>query len=137
MQVGLTTLTMLKTQTHSFKHIVAGHGEIYTAAEQANRAIDYTMHRLEDILEQVRVALAGGTPRPLADILSAVASAQGATINALSQYVLCQTTVQSALSTLYTRGEIYPLFQHNRLLWKRGQKEQICYLAKSKDVIEP
>ncbi len=123
MQVGLTTLTTLKTQTHSFKHIVAGHGEIYTAAEQANRAIDYTMHRLESILEQVRVALADGTPRSLADILSAVATAQGATINALSQYVLCQTTVQSALSTLYARGEVYPLFQNNSLLWKRGDKE--------------
>ncbi len=123
MQVGLTTLTTLKTQTHSFKHIVAGHGEIYTAAEQANRAIDYTMHRLESILEQVRVALADGTPRSLADILSAVATAQGATINALSQYVLCQTTVQSALSALYARGEVYPLFQNNSLLWKRGDKE--------------
>lgn len=123
MQVGLTTLTTLKTQTHSFKHIVAGHGEIYTTAEQANRAIDYTIHRLESILEQVRVALADGTPRSLADILSAVATAQGATINALSQYVLCQTTVQSALSALYARGEVYPLFQNNSLLWKRGDKE--------------
>ena len=121
-QVGLTTLATLKMQTDSFKHIVAGHGEIYTAAEHANRAINYTMQRLEDILENVREALADETPRSLADILSAVASAQGATINALSQYVLYQTTIQSALSTLYTRGEVYPLFQHNSLLWNRGTK---------------
>jgi glyoxylase-like metal-dependent hydrolase (beta-lactamase superfamily II) len=121
-QVGLTTLATLKMQTDSFKHIVAGHGEIYTAAEHANRAINYTMQRLEDILENVREALADETPRSLADILSAVASAQGATINALSQYVLYQTTIQSALSTLYARGEVYPLFQHNSLLWNRGTK---------------
>ena len=121
-QAGLTTLTTLKTRTNTFKYIVAGHGEIYTAAEQANQAIDYTIQRLEDILEDVRRALADGNPRALADIVSAVAHAQGATINALSQYVLYQTTVQSVLSTLYAHGEAYPLFQHNSLLWNRGTK---------------
>ncbi|MBA2394970.1 MAG: MBL fold metallo-hydrolase [Ktedonobacteraceae bacterium] len=121
-QVGLTTLTTLKMQTGSFKHIVAGHGEIYTATEHANRAINYTMQRLEDILENVRRTLADGTPRSLADILNAVATAQEVTINALPQYVLYQTTVQSALSTLYTQGEVYPLFQDNALLWNRGTK---------------
>jgi len=121
-QIGLTTLATLKTQTDSFKHIVAGHGEIYTTAEQANRAINYTIQRLENILGNVREALADGTPRPLADILSAVTSAQGATINALSQYVLYQTTIQSALSTLYAREEVYPLFQSNSLFWNRGTK---------------
>ncbi|MBV9259384.1 MAG: MBL fold metallo-hydrolase, partial [Ktedonobacteraceae bacterium] len=122
-QIGLTTLSTLKTQTDSFKHIVAGHGEIYTTAKQANRAIDYTIERLEGILDDVRTALADGTPRSLTDILSAVASARGATINALSQHVLYQTTVQSVLSTLYARSEVYPLFQNNSLLWKRGIKE--------------
>ena len=121
-QTGLTTLATLKTQTDTFKNIVAGHGEIYTAAEHANRAINYTIQRLENILENVREALANGTPRPLADILSAVVGAQGATINALSQYVLYQTTIQSALSTLYAQGEVYPLFQSNSLLWNRGTK---------------
>jgi glyoxylase-like metal-dependent hydrolase (beta-lactamase superfamily II) len=122
-QVGLTTLTTLKTRTDSFKHIVAGHGEIYATAEQANRAINYTMERLESILEYVRATLADGTPRSLADILSAVANSQGATINTLSQYVLYQTTLQSMLSTLYARGEVYPLFQNNALVWNRGSKE--------------
>ncbi len=121
-QVGLTTLTTLKMQTGSFKYIVAGHGEIYAATEHANRAINYTMQRLEDILENVRLALANGTPRSLADILSAVATAQGVTISALPQHVLCQTTVQSALSTLYAQGEVYPLFQDNTLFWSRGTK---------------
>ncbi len=121
-QTGLTTLATLKTQTNTFKHIVAGHGEIYTTAEHANRAINYTIQRLENILENVRETLADGTPRPLADILSAVVGAQGATINALSQYVLYQTTIQSALSTLYAQGEVYPLFQANSLLWNRGTK---------------
>ncbi len=121
-QVGLTTLTTLKAQTVSFKHIVAGHGEIYTAAEQANRAINYTIERLESILEYVREALADGMPRSLADVLSMVASVQGVTINTLSQYVLYQTTVQSVLSTLYARGEAYPLFQNNSLLWNCDTK---------------
>jgi glyoxylase-like metal-dependent hydrolase (beta-lactamase superfamily II) len=122
MQAGLTTLTTLKTQITAFKHIVAGHGEIYSSAEQASPAIAYTIARLESILDNIRAALADGEPRQSADILSAVASQQGATINALPQYVLYNTTVQSGLSTLYARGEIYPLFQDNHLEWQRGEK---------------
>src|SRR5207248_9733644 len=44
-QAGLTTLTTLKTRMASFKHIVAGHGEIYTSTERAHEAIDYTVER--------------------------------------------------------------------------------------------
>ena len=121
-QAGLMTLTTLKTQITAFKHIVAGHGEIYTSAEQASAAIGYTIARLESILDNIRTTLADGEPRQSADILSAVASQQGATINALPQYVLYNTTVQSGLSTLYARGEIYPLFQDNHLEWQRGEK---------------
>ncbi len=81
----------------------------------------YLPRFLATILEQVRAELADGTPRSLADILAAVASAQGATISTLAQHVLYQTTVQSALSTLYTRGEVHPLFQNNILLWSRDE----------------
>ena len=118
-QAGLTTLYTLKTQIASFKHIVAGHGEIYTSVERANGAIEYTVKRLEDILENVRAALADGDARPMTDLLRTVADAQGVNIETLSQYVLCNTTVQSAVSTLYMRGEINPLFQHNFLAWQR------------------
>jgi len=118
-QTGLTTLTTLKKQIASFKHIVAGHGEIYTSVERANGAIEYTVKRLEDILENVRAALADGDARPMTDLLRTVADAQGVNIETLSQYVLCNTTVQSAVSTLYMRGEINPLFQHNFLAWQR------------------
>ena len=121
-QAGLLTLTTLKTQIAAFKHIVAGHGEIYSSAEQAGGAIEYTITRLESILDNIRAALADGEPRQGADILSAVASRQHATINALSQYVLYNTTIQSALSTLYARGEIYPHFRDNHLEWQRGEK---------------
>jgi hypothetical protein len=123
-QVGLTTLGTLKTRTVAFKHVVAGHGEIYSSSERANLAIDYTVQRLESILEEVRTTLAGGVARSGAAILSDVASGQGAMITTLSQYVLYNTTVQSALSTLYARGEIYPLFQDNSLFWCRGEKAQ-------------
>jgi glyoxylase-like metal-dependent hydrolase (beta-lactamase superfamily II) len=118
-QTGLSTLHTLKTQIAPFKHIVAGHGEIYTSAEQTYRAIDYTVERLESILDTIRTALADGQARSGAEMLSAVAHAQRAEINALSQYVLYNTTVQSALSTLYSRGEISPLFQNNALTWRR------------------
>ena len=120
-QAGLTTLSELKMQIAPFKHIVAGHGEIYTSTEQANRVIDYTIERLESILEQVRTSLAEGEGRRTADVLSAVASAQGAAITALPQYVLYNTTVQAALSALYARGEIYPLFQDNYLVWRKAE----------------
>ena len=116
---GLSTLIALKTQVPTFKQVVAGHGEIYTSTEQANRAIEYTVERLESILDAIRAALAGGEARPGVEMLSAVARAQGAEINALPQYVLYNTTVQSALCTLYTREEISPLFQHNVLAWRR------------------
>ncbi|TMD39430.1 MAG: MBL fold metallo-hydrolase [Chloroflexi bacterium] len=118
-QAGLTTLTTLKTRVASFKHIVAGHGEIYTSTERANGAIDYTVERLERILEHIRVALADGEARTVAELLRTVANAQGAKIEALSQYVLYNTTVQSAVSTLYAWGEIHPFFQDNFLAWQR------------------
>lgn len=118
-QAGLTTLSTLKTQIASFKHIVAGHGEIYTSVERANSAIEYMVERLESILENVRIGLADGKARPMTDLLKTVADAQGVNIETLSQYVLCNTTVQSAVSTLYMRGEMNPLFQHNFLAWQR------------------
>src|ERR1700693_3874801 len=39
-QIGLSTLTTLKTHIETFKYVVAGHGEIYTATEKANAAIE-------------------------------------------------------------------------------------------------
>ena len=118
-ETGLSTLIAMKTQILPFKHIVAGHGEIYTSAEQANRAIEYTIERLESILDTVREILAGENARPADEVLRAVANTHGAHIQTLAQYVLYNTTVQSALSTLYTRGEIAPRFQENALAWCR------------------
>ena len=120
-QTGLSTLTTLKTHIETFKYVVAGHGEIYTATEKANAAIEYTIERLESILEGIREALDDGKARTAGEVLKIVADAQGVQIQALPQYVLYNTTVQSALSTLYQRGEIYPLFQDNSLAWSRSQ----------------
>ncbi len=120
-QAGLTTLTILKTRAASFKQIVAGHGAIATSSGQANYAIDYMVARLEAILDQIRLALSNGDARTGADILSFVATALGAQISSLSQYVLYNTTLQSALSALYTGNEIAPVFQENQLLWQRLQ----------------
>ena len=118
-EAGLSTLTAMKAHILPFKHIVAGHGELYTSTEQANLAIEYTAKRLESILDTVRAALADGEARPANGILSVIATALGAQIQTLPQYVLYNTTVQSALSTLYTRGEIQPHFQGNFLVWRR------------------
>lgn len=118
-EAGLKTLAALKTRVPAFKQVVAGHGEVAISVAQTNRVIEYTIQRLESILEQVRMALAGGEARSAAAVLSAVAHAQGVAITALPQYVLCNTTVQSARSTLYGRGEIQPIFQENALLWRR------------------
>lgn len=118
-ETGLSTLAAMKSQILPFKHIVAGHGEVYTTPEQVNRAIDYITARLERILEIIRATLATGEARPAAAIFSAVTTALGAQIQTLPQYVLYNTTVQSALSTLYTRGELQPDFQENVLGWRR------------------
>lgn len=117
-QAGLLTLAALKERILPFKQIVAGHGEVYTSAERAGQALHYTVDRLESILQQIRDALSSGEARPAADIFKAVADAQGAQAQSLSQYTLYNTTVQSGLSTLYTRGEIAPVFEQNMLLWR-------------------
>lgn len=103
----------------AFKHIVAGHGEMCTLSEQAKRVIKYTVQRLESILELVRTTLADGEACPGTDMVQEVARAQGIAILALSQYMLCHTTVQAALRALNARGEIYPLFRENNLTWQR------------------
>ncbi len=121
LQAAFTTLSALKRQTTAFKHIVAGHGELYTSTDQANQGIEYTVQRLESILAQVQTSLAQGEARRTADVLSAVASAHGVTITTLAQHVLYNTTIQAALSTLYAQGKISPIFQDNYLLWQRVQ----------------
>lgn len=117
-QAGLSTLSTLKTQSAPFKQIVAGHGEIYTTAGQAEQAIQYTVDRLESILQEIRDALAFGHACTTTAIFAEVADALGAQVQALSQYVLYNTTIQSGLSTLYTRGEIAPVFTDNTLMWQ-------------------
>lgn len=121
LQAAFTTLSALKRQTTAFKHIVAGHGELYTSTDQANQGIEYTVQRLESILAQVQTSLAQGEARRTADVLSAVASAHGVTITTLAQHVLYNTTIQAALSTLYAQSKISPIFQDNYLLWQRVQ----------------
>ncbi|HKV58413.1 MAG TPA: hypothetical protein VJO32_09020, partial [Ktedonobacteraceae bacterium] len=116
---GLTTLDMLKQRVPAFAHIVAGHGEVYTSPARAIQAIEYTVERLEHILEATRDALAYGEGRQGSDVLHAVAEAQGAAITSLSQHALYTTTVQAALSALYARGEVRPTFEDNYLLWQR------------------
>lgn len=111
----------LKTTPSTFKLVVAGHGEFFTSPGQAHRVIDYTVQRLESILEQVRISLDDGKSWSSSDVLRAVAAAHGATITALPQHALYNTTVQAALSALYTRGEIRPIFKDNCLLWQRVQ----------------
>ena len=122
-QVGLTTLHTMKSRLTTFKYIVAGHGEIYDSTEHVSQAIDYTAQRLEDILSCLRVSLEDGLPRVTGDLLRVVADAQRLTLSSLPSYVLCQTTVQSALSTLYAQGEIHPIFQDNQLFWTRKGQE--------------
>ena len=109
----------LKTKTTPFKLVVAGHGEINSTHDQFNLVIDYTVQRLESILEQVRNSLAHGEPRSTTHVLSSVAAAHGATITTLPQHALYNTTIQAALSALYAQGEIQPIFQDNYLLWQR------------------
>ncbi len=143
-QAGLSTLSFLKsllskpdvtdlnlvtsssestpnTKITPFKLVVAGHGELYSSADQVNQVIDYTAQRLEGILEQVKNMLDNGKPRSALDILGSVAAKHGASITTISQHALYNTTVQAALSALYAQNVIQPIFQDNRLLWQRTQ----------------
>lgn len=110
---------MQEKPASAFKQIVAGHGEICTSVEEAKRVITYTAERLQSILGLARATLADGAARPGTEILQAIARAQGVDISTLSQYVLCQATVQAALSALYAQGEIDPLIRENGLTWQR------------------
>jgi len=120
---ALTLLSgnMPKTKTTPFKLVVAGHGELYSSSDQVNRVIDYTVQRLESILEHVRNSLAYGEARSTSDVLSSVAAIHSASISTLSQHALYNTTIQAALSALYTQNVIHPIFKDNRLLWQRIQ----------------
>jgi len=69
----------------------------------------------------VRNSLAHGEARSTSDVLSSVAGILGASITTLSQHALYNTTIQAALSALYTQNVIHPIFQDNRLLWQRTQ----------------
>jgi glyoxylase-like metal-dependent hydrolase (beta-lactamase superfamily II) len=110
-----------KTKTTPFRLVVPGHGEIYSSPDHVKRVIEYTVQRLESILEQVRSSLANGEARSSIDVLSSVAAAHGATITTLPQHALYNTTIQAALSALYAQGEIHPIFKDNYLLWQRMQ----------------
>jgi glyoxylase-like metal-dependent hydrolase (beta-lactamase superfamily II) len=112
---------MLNTKTTPFKLVVAGHGEFYSSSDKIHQVIDYTVQRLESILEQVRKSLDYGEPRSTADVLSSVAAIHGASVTTLSQHALYSTTVLAALSALYTHEVIHPIFRANRLLWQRTQ----------------
>ena len=143
-QAGLKTLSFLKTLLQNprvsninpipstiestpnsiitpFKLVVAGHGEIYNSTDQVNRDIDYSVQRLDSILAQVGNALDDGGPRSTSDVLSFVAAKLGASITSISQHALYNTTVQAALSALYTQNVIQPIFLNNCLLWQRVQ----------------
>ena len=117
----LSSGNILFTKTTPCKHVVAGHGELYRLSDELHQVIDYTIQRLESILEHVRNSLDYGEPRSTADILSSVAAVHGASITTLSQHALYNTTVQAALSALYTQDVIHPIFLDNRLLWQRTQ----------------
>ncbi|HXZ04775.1 MAG TPA: MBL fold metallo-hydrolase [Ktedonobacteraceae bacterium] len=112
--------TMLKTKTTPFEVVVAGHGELYSSSDQVNHVIDYTAQRLESILDEVRNSLAYGEARGTSDVLRSVSTIHGASITTLSQHALYNTTIQAALSALYTQDVIRPVFQDNRLLWQRS-----------------
>ena len=123
-EAGLKTLSAMKTQVSAFRHIVAGHGEIYTSTEQAKRVIKYTITQLESILDQVRAVLANGDAPPATDILKcscAWARCYDYSTTTIRTFYN-NTNVQAALSILYARGEISPLFQDNMLLWQRVEK---------------
>ncbi len=139
MQAGLQSLDFLKTLvqnphllSHSskstpntdlnpFKLVVAGHGELYSSMDHVKQVIDYTGQRLESILETVKTSLEVGKAVSTSEILSFVAAKLGASIATLSQHSLYNTTVQAALSMLYTQNTIQPVFQDNRLMWQRTQ----------------
>ncbi len=104
-----------------FRLVVAGHGELYSSTDQVNQVIDYTLQRLESILEQVVNALDYGEPRSPSDVLSSVAAVHGASITTISQHALYNTTIQAALSALYSQNVIQPIFLDNHLLWQRTQ----------------
>jgi glyoxylase-like metal-dependent hydrolase (beta-lactamase superfamily II) len=116
-----TNVHIPKIKNTPFKLVVAGHGELYSSSDEVTHVIDYTVQRLESILEQVRSSLANGEARSTSDILSSVAAAHGATITTLSQHALYSTTIHAALSALYAQGDIHPIFQDNYLQWQRTQ----------------
>lgn len=80
---------------------------------QANR------QRLEIICAGVLAALEGGDGCKESDLLATVARMLDVKLASLAQYCLARTTIQAAITSLVTAGQVTSAFHDNRLYWTR------------------
>jgi glyoxylase-like metal-dependent hydrolase (beta-lactamase superfamily II) len=112
-----TLATLKRLPDLPYTRFAPGHGPAYGAGEEIARACAANRARLEEVRERVYAALEA--PQETATVLRQVAEAFGLRMATATAYLLTQTTVLAALSSLERAGEVNAVMEDNRLLWRR------------------
>jgi glyoxylase-like metal-dependent hydrolase (beta-lactamase superfamily II) len=112
-----TLATLKRLPDLPYTRFAPGHGPAYGAGEEIARACAANRARLEEVRERVYAALEA--PQETATLLRQVADGFGLRMATATAYLLTQTTVLAALSSLERAGEVNVVMEDNRLVWGR------------------
>jgi len=112
-----TVATLRRLPDLPYARFAPGHGPAYAAGEEIAQACAANRARLEEVRERVYAALAA--PQETATLLQQVADGFGLRMATATAYLLTQTTVLAALSSLERAGEVNAVVEDNRLLWRQ------------------
>ena len=112
-----TLATLRRLPELPYARFAPGHGPAYEAGEEIARACAANRERLEEVRERVYAALE--VPQETPALLQQVADAFGLRMTTATAYLLTQTTVLAALSSLERAGRVAVAMESNRLVWRR------------------
>jgi glyoxylase-like metal-dependent hydrolase (beta-lactamase superfamily II) len=112
-----TLATLQRLPGLPYARFAPGHGPAYSTGEEIARACTANRERLEEVRERVYAALE--TPQETPTVLQQVADGFGLRMTTATAYLLTQTTVLAALSSLERAGRVAVAMESNRLVWRR------------------
>lgn len=101
-----------------YARFAPGHGPAYGAGDEIVQACTANQERLEEVREQVYATLE--EPRETSALVQRVADHFEIHLATATAYLLTQTTILAALSSLERAGKATAVLEDNRLLWQRG-----------------
>ena len=102
--------------TGRYRWMVPGHGPACDPGD-ALRTIEVNRQRVSDLLSLIADMLA--RPLSVAEIVVGLADHYVRLLATPGEYLLVQSAVGACLSHLAERGEVEPVLENNRLLWRR------------------